>query len=218
MSHARADGNAPAVGLSRLGAMSAEPAVQTSATGAVLALKEWAAAAHALLDGRQTLLLRKGGIGEKRFEVERDRFVLFPTVAHSHAERVRPEHADLLARGAADVDGQSGTFVVRCGVVIHDVVPVARPEALDQLLDLHIWTPASVLADRVRFRPKVPLQVLVVRAVALPEPVTLQRLPGYGGCTSWVNLPLAWDGASGRQIHDAARLDADAARVRAAVA
>ncbi len=30
------------------------------------ALKEWSAAVHALLDGRQTVLLRKGGIGEKR--------------------------------------------------------------------------------------------------------------------------------------------------------
>ena len=33
------------------------------------ALKEWSAVVHALLDGRQRVLLRKGGIGEKRFEV-----------------------------------------------------------------------------------------------------------------------------------------------------
>lgn len=31
-----------------------------------VALKERGAAVHALLDGRQTVLLRKGGIGEKR--------------------------------------------------------------------------------------------------------------------------------------------------------
>src|ERR1700742_3087819 len=30
-------------------------------------LKEWSAVVHALLDGRQAVLLRKGGIGEKRF-------------------------------------------------------------------------------------------------------------------------------------------------------
>ena len=30
-------------------------------------------------------------------------FVLFPTVAHSHRERTRPEHHDLLAPGDADV-------------------------------------------------------------------------------------------------------------------
>ncbi|COW51704.1 Domain of uncharacterised function (DUF1802) [Mycobacterium tuberculosis] len=65
------------------------------------ALKEWSAAVHALLDGRQTVLLRKGGIGEKRFEVAAHEFLLFPTVAHSHAERVRPEHRDLLGPAAA---------------------------------------------------------------------------------------------------------------------
>ncbi len=61
------------------------------------ALKEWSAAVHALLDGRQRVLLRKGGIGEKRFELAAREFLLFPTVAHSHAERVRAEHQDLLA-------------------------------------------------------------------------------------------------------------------------
>ncbi len=35
------------------------------------ALKEWSAAVHALLDGRQTVLLRKGGIGEKRSSRDR---------------------------------------------------------------------------------------------------------------------------------------------------
>ena len=186
-----------------------------------LALKEWGAVAQALLDGRQTILLRKGGIHEKRFEVERDRFVLFPTVAHSHAERVRPEHAELLARGAADVDTGANTFTVRCGVVLHDVVAVRRPEGLDDVADLHIWTPESVVADRMQFRPKVPLQVLIVRAFALPEPTTLERLPAYGGCTSWVDLPRAWNSEdpehAGRRVHDDGRLDTDAARVRASV-
>ena len=60
-------------------------------TATMPALKEWSAVVHALLDGRQWVLLRKGGIGEKRFEVAAREFMLFPTVAHSHAERVRPE-------------------------------------------------------------------------------------------------------------------------------
>lgn len=197
--------------------MTTQTAAADQSSATTLALKEWGAVAHGLLDGRQTVLLRKGGIHERRFQVQRDRFVLFPTVAHSHADRVRPEHADLLARGAADVDADRGTFIVRCGVALHDVVEVARPEGLDALRDLHIWTPESVVADRLEFRPKIPLQVLVVRAFALPEAVTLRREPAYGGCTSWVDLPLAWDGRAGRRVHDDARLDGDTARVRAAV-
>lgn len=186
-------------------------------TTMVLALKEWGAVARALLDGRQTVLVRKGGIHEKAFEVSEDRFMLFPTVAHSHRDRVRPEHAALLVLGESDVHEAAGQFTVRCGVTLVDVVSVARPAGLDELGDLHIWT-AEHLRERLAFRPRHPLQILVVRAVELPRPVTLPRLGAYGGCTSWVDLPLAWDGRAGRQVHSEQRLAADAARVRSAVA
>ena len=48
------------------------------------ALKEWAVVCRALEEGRQTVLLRKGGILEFRegFEVKHDRFMLFPTYEH----------------------------------------------------------------------------------------------------------------------------------------
>lgn len=183
-----------------------------------LALKEWSAVVHALLDGRQTVLLRKGGIHEKAFTLGGGSFVVFPTVAHSHADRVRPEHADLLEPGAADIVQEEDRFVVRCGLSLVDTVPVDRPDGLEAIADLHIWTAESVRADRLDFRPRHPLQVLVVRALELPEPVTLTRLDAYGGCRSWVDLPLAWDGSSGRQVHAEERLAEDARRVRVAVA
>ncbi|MGH8905760.1 MAG: DUF1802 family protein [Egibacteraceae bacterium] len=189
----------------------------TALTSTTLALKEWAAVAAALLDGRQTLLLRKGGIHEKAFTVGGTRFVLFPTIAHSHRERVRPEHLAVLDAGARDVDERDATFVVRCGVSLVEAVPVARTEGLDEIADLHIWTPRSIREDRLEFRPKHPLQALVVRAFELPEPVRLARLDSYGGCKSWLDLPLRWDGQTGRQVHDEARLTSDASRVRAAV-
>jgi hypothetical protein len=188
------------------------------------ALKEWGAAAAALLDGRQTLLLRKGGIHEKHFRVTApgaeqqggQGFLLFPTVAHSHAERVRPEHRDMLEIGAGDV--RDGDFTVRCGLTQVAVVEVRRPDGLAEVEDLHIWTPESVHTDRLAFRPRHALQAMVVRAFELPEPVTLQRMEEYGGCRSWLDLPITWDGRSGRQVHSEDRLAADAARVREALA
>jgi hypothetical protein len=198
--------------------MSASPTPVSAAT--ILALKEWGAVVHALLDGRQTLLLRKGGIHEKAFDVAlaggADPFVLFPTVAHSHAERVRPEHRDLLAVGAADVRGDAAV-TVRAGLTLVDAVAVAQPEALPELADLHIWTDESVQADRLDFRPRHALHALVVRAVELPEPVTLERREEHGGCRSWLQLAVAWDGRSGRQVHREERLRADAALVRTIV-
>lgn len=182
-----------------------------------LALKEWSAAIHALLDGRQTVLLRKGGIHEKRFEVAPDvagsRFVLFPTVAHSHTARVRPEHRDLL--GPAAQDSTDEAVVLRAGARVVAAVEVGRPENLAAIADRHIWTDESVRADRLDFRPRHRLTALVVSAAPLAEPVRLTRTPDYRGCTSWVRLPV--DPVWGESVHCDAELDEIAQRVRHSV-
>lgn len=193
-------------------------------TTTTVGLKEWGAVVHALLQGRQSVLLRKGGIHEKAFAppddvasgTTRGGVVLFPTVAHSHRERVRAEHADLLALGAADAT--ESALTVRAGVQVVDTIEVARPEALSDIADLHIWTDASVRADRVDFRPKHALTIMVVQALALPEPVVLERTEAHRGCRSWLDLPPVWDGATGTPALDRDRLADDAQRVRRAVA
>ena len=177
------------------------------------ALKEWSAVVHALLGGRQWVLLRKGGIGEKRFEVAAREFILFPTVAHSHAERVRPEFQDLLT--AAAPDSADEHVVVRVAAKVVAALPVNRPENIEAIEDLHIWTHLSVRADRLDFRPRHRLAVLVVQAIPLIEPVELPRTPGYAGCTSWVQLPITPH--LGAPVHDEASLRQVADRVRDAV-
>lgn len=153
-----------------------------------MALKEWSAVVTALLAGRQRILLRKGGIHEKRFDVAADEFLLFPTSVHSHAERVRPEHRDLLA--AAAEDSTDDQVLVRAAAKVAAALPVERPDALDDIADLHIWTTESVRTDRLDFRPKHRLTVLVVQVLPLSTPVPLPRSPDYAGCTSWVQLPV----------------------------
>ena len=177
------------------------------------ALKEWSAAVRALLDGRQTVLLRKGGIHEKRFAITASRFLLFPTVAHSHRERVRPEHRDLLDAAAADSTDEA--LVVRAGAKVVAAVEVNRPEAIDEIASLHIWTADSVRADRLDFRPKHRLTVLVVQASPLVEPVRLARAPEYAGCKSWVSLPV--DSTWADPVRDDAALQGIADRVRSSV-
>lgn len=180
------------------------------ATATVPALKEWSAVVHALLDGRQTVLLRKGGIGEKRFQLTASEFLLFPTVAHSHAERVRPQHRDLLARSAAD--STEDQILLRAGAKVVAAVEVDNPDALELLEPLHIWTRESVRTDRLDFRPRHRLTVLVVQAVPLAEPVRMTRSPDYAGCTSWVRLPVAplWS----TPVHGDTELGEIAGRVR----
>jgi hypothetical protein len=177
------------------------------------ALKEWSAAVRALLDGRQTVLLRKGGIHEKRFAIQASRFLLFPTVAHSHAQRVRDEHRDLLDVAAADSTDDAVTL--RAGAKVVAAVEVNRPEAIGDIASLHIWTAESVQSDRLDFRPKRKLTVLVVQASALVEPVRLERTPDYAGCTSWVDLPVSPNWAT--PVHDEQALAQIAERVRRSV-
>ncbi|MBV9321503.1 MAG: DUF1802 family protein, partial [Mycobacterium sp.] len=74
---------------------------------------------------------------------------------------------------------------------------------------------ASVRADRVDFRPKHRLAVLVVSAMPLAEPLQLPRTPSYAGCTSWLQLPVTPE--PGPPVHDDAALQRVAARVRDAV-
>jgi hypothetical protein len=192
-------------------------ATRESATG--LALKEWAAVVHALLDGRQTVLLRKGGIHEKRFSLRGSRFVVFPTVAHSHLESTRAEHADLLPLGSADVIASGGSVVVRVELEVVEAIAVRRPERIAELEPFHIWTTESVRRNRIDFRPRHELSAIVVRARPLAAPVTVPMVPEYAGCKSWVDLdPGSFPGAPVLgPVHDDALLLDVAAQIRAAV-
>ena len=71
-----------------------------------IALKEWAAVCLALSDGRQSLLLRKGGIAEGRggFRMEHDEFWLFPTQFHQSPEQLTPGTSDLLDALGRDIE------------------------------------------------------------------------------------------------------------------
>ena len=180
-----------------------------------LALKEWAAAVHALLQGRQTVLLRKGGIHEKRFTVRGPRFLVFPTVAHSHAESTRPEFADLLSVGLADVG--EGSVTVRAELETVAVIPVQIPERIGELEPFHIWTSESVRANRIDFRPKHELTAVVVRTRPLAEPVTVPLTPEYAGCKSWVDLAVPEYRVLEPVLDDVA-LEAMAGKVRDVVA
>ena len=64
------------------------------------AFKEWAVICRALAEGKQALILRKGGIAETggEFAVEHTRFWLFPTYTHQQRDGIRPEAKRFSAR------------------------------------------------------------------------------------------------------------------------
>jgi hypothetical protein len=72
-----------------------------------------------------------------------------------------------------------------------------------------------VRADRLDFRPRHRLTVLVVQARPLVRPVRLARVPEYAGCASWLRLPVRPD--YGAPVHEAGTLAGVAERVRRSV-
>ena len=67
-----------------------------------VALKEWAAVLKALEEGKQTILLKKGGIAEEggQFKPEHPEFFLYPTFEHQTPEDIKPDWRPRLAATA----------------------------------------------------------------------------------------------------------------------
>src|SRR5690349_7174315 len=89
---------------------SPRPPLQPLLDAQQTALKEWAVVVRALVDGRQSVLLRKGGIIEetREFKLVRTRFLLYPTYEHQDVGSVQEPYRDafrasLDARPPADV-------------------------------------------------------------------------------------------------------------------
>ena len=66
--------------------------------GTTAGLKEWAIVCKALEEGRQVILLRKGGIMEYKygFEVKHSNFFLYPTYEHQSKESLQPDYVNKL--------------------------------------------------------------------------------------------------------------------------
>jgi hypothetical protein len=152
-----------------------------------VALKEWAAICLALAEGRQTLLLRKGGIAEPggAFRVEHPRFWLMPTYVHQQEAGLADAYRDLLSRARAE---QPPPGVVRL-THFAEVTAACHCGTLEQVLSLegeHGWSREAVEA---RFRYRAPgLFVIAVRVYRAGREVELPMTPYLEGCKSWVEL------------------------------
>src|SRR5262245_46940096 len=105
------------------------------------ALKEWSAICLALAEGRQSLILKKGGIAESagEFEPEHARFWLYPTYVHQQAPGLKPQDSSLLARTEAERPPAGTLWISHFADIaaiyhVHELVPVLM------LGHLHIWS------------------------------------------------------------------------------
>src|SRR5688572_8675783 len=125
-------------------------------------LKEWAAVCRALASGRQSLLLRKGGIaegGDGEFHVEHTRFWLLPTFVHQQEAGIKESELPLLLAARAEappaVTLRLTHFADVTGLyLLHDIVGVLK------VRDLHVWSDDTAAARFAYRRPGLNLLLL----------------------------------------------------------
>ena len=145
--------------------------------------KEWALVCAALGDGRQSVIVRKGGIAEGRdgFQFRHREFFLFPTFFHEQLERTRLRETALPERRPNEIE-------IRFFARIEETSVVDDWEKARALAPFHILQ-ESVVRERFDYHDAPGLQVVLVRVFRLEPVWRLADGPRYGGCRSWVELP-----------------------------
>lgn len=161
-----------------------------------VALKEWAATIEALRQGRQILLLRKGGLHDAGgvFELEHHQFWLFPTQLHQASALLKPQHRDLM-EVTSHIDKQN--IEIQCFAQVERVwqLDEAAQSTLEHMP--HIWSD-DYLTLRFGYQPSHSLAAIALRVWQLPQAQVVQPDSKYFGCRSWVELsqPLSPEGAT----------------------
>jgi len=162
------------------------------------AFKEWAVVCKALADGRQAIVLRKGGIAEDagEFWLEHTRFWLYPTYVHQQRDGVAPDVLPLLEQALAERPPQGTIRLTHFAEADSGVYHLHNLPAALLLGGMHCLAAATVNA---RFQYKRPgLFVLPVRVYKAAQAFDLPETSYYAGCRSWVELEreLPTDGAT----------------------
>jgi hypothetical protein len=169
----------------------------------MIALKEWAIICKALEDGRQILLLRKGGIMEykKGFEVKHNEFLLYPTFEHQSIESIKAEYKEKLIEileeqnkyKQKEIDKYNknsdinNTNIIKLFAKVEDVVEISDKITLSNLRDYHIWSDEYV-DMRMSYNPSKPMSVLLLRIYKMKKPLIIDINDKWAGCKSWIDI------------------------------
>jgi hypothetical protein len=153
------------------------------------AFKEWAAVCEALAAGRQTIILRKGGLQDdmEHFkEAARAGFWLYPTRFHQQAESLADDSAEFIERAARAIP-PPGQVCLRHYAELHMIASLTTLESAHRLNNFHIYSIGTV-RKKFNYRYAM-LNLLGVRIFALGEPIMFPESAEMAGCRSWVTLP-----------------------------
>jgi hypothetical protein len=154
----------------------------------ISALKEWAIVCKGLEEGRQTILLRKGGIMERKhgFELRHNDFYMFPTYEHQSRDLLQEEYVDKFESILQDKPLDDRNTIDLYGKVIFITETFSR-KILHDLRDFHIWNEKYINA-RMDYNPEKPLSIILLRIYRLNKALNVALSPEQAGCRSWIDF------------------------------
>lgn len=184
-----------------------------------IALKEWAVAVNALAEGKQIMVLRKGGIAEetKDFRLKSSRFYLLPAYEHQRPELLKEAYRDDLRAILEGWDPSAGTVTITAYAEAVEDIEIRDQETVDRLADYHIWTD-TFTEERLKWKRKQPLHLLLLRVHKLAQPLELPMLESYTGCKSWVGTEAFPADAISRPVLSDEEFERQATLIRNAIA
>lgn len=179
------------------------------------ALKEWAVVLKALSEGRQILLLRKGGLIDKnsRFTVEHSEFFVYPTYLHQQRNGIVPAAREDLERLLASPPPEEEVILSHYAVV-QDTFMITDLDRMGWLAGHHVFNDTEV-QKRFLYGKTPGLHLILLRIHQLPKPFRLPVRPHYAGCRSWVDLEQELPTAGCRPVLDDAAFDLEIRRITA---
>jgi hypothetical protein len=155
------------------------------------ALKEWAIVCKALEEGRQVILLRKGGIMEYKqgFEVKHSDFFLYPTFEHQSKESLQPDYVNKLDIVLKNAPKNSRNRISSCAAVVQ-VMEITDKSVFRRLEKYHVWND-HYINIRMSYNPKKPMNVVVLRVYKMNSPLEVEIKSELTGCKSWIPIRLS---------------------------
>ena len=150
-------------------------------------LKEWATAIKALEHGKQTVLLRKGGILETAsgFKIESKKFLLFPTWEHQETKHVKPEYQNFLNQTLNHRPKEGYNTITSIAEVL-DQKDISSNKIIDDLSSFHIWSD-EYIKERINWMPEKPLKAIFLKVSTFPQ-IEMPLESDFEGCKSWIEL------------------------------
>ena len=151
------------------------------------ALKEWATVVKALEQGKQTVILRKGGILETAsgFNIESKKFFLFPTWEHQETKHVKPEFHDFLNQVLDNKPNQGFNKITSYAEVLYEK-DIESNDIINNLSSFHVWSD-EYIQERRNWMPEKPMKAVFLRTMKISE-IDLPLQPEFSGCKSWIEL------------------------------